>query len=267
MFTDKKDLSNVLDRVELGHMVGFLSRYIKKVRSSDERSLSVFDRWTDRWAEEGRQKDAVRLARQIAQHMLSAEKYKDGWTPDEQGVLEKIGSLKSAELGCSVGTILNFFLTLRNAYGKATGTDFEHDYAQHLRDFLRRFLAATTGAYRIGRIREGNAIDLWRKEAGEQSEAGRLLVEAPLWQDRLILAKEVAAPDSGETVYEARFPIDDLIRDPPCAGFGLGLSQGLAQSHASRRLGGTGQVVSQEGDMVAGREGINVFGSMDKHSS
>jgi hypothetical protein len=214
-FADKKDLRGVLDRVELGYMVGFLSRYIKKVRSSDERSLSVFDRWTDHWAEEGRQKDAIRLARQIAQDMLSAEKYKDGWTPDEQAVLEKIGSLESAEAGCSVGTILHFFLTLRNAYGKATGADFEHDYAQHLRDFLRRFLAATTGAYRIGRIREGKTIDLWRKEAGEQSEAGRMLIEAPPWQGRLILAREVVAPDSGEIAYEARFPIDDLIRIRP----------------------------------------------------
>lgn len=217
MFTDKKYLKGVLDRVELGHMVGFLSRYIKKVRSSDEKGLSVFDRWTDRWAEEGRQKDAVRLARQIAQHMLSAEKYKDGWNPDEQGALEKIGSLESAEaeVRCSVGTVLNFFLILRNAYGKATGTDFERDYAQHLRDFLRRFLAATTGMYRIGRAREGNSIELWRKEGGEQWELGKLLVETPLWRDRLVLAREVAAPDAGETVYDARFPIDDLIRIRP----------------------------------------------------
>jgi hypothetical protein len=218
MFIDKKDLRSVLDRVELGHMVGFLSRYIKKVGTSEEeeRSLSVFVRWTDRWAEK-EHKDAVRLARQIAQHMLSAEKYKDGWHPkEEQPILEKIGSLECAhEARCSVGTILNFFRILRNAYGKATGADFERDYAQHLRDFLRRFLAATTEAYRIGRVREGGVIDLWRKEAGEQAEPGRLLAEAPLWQGRLVLAREVAAPDSGETIYEVRFPIDDLIRLRP----------------------------------------------------
>ncbi len=217
MFTEKKRLRKMLERPELGHMVGFLSSYIKKVQSSDDRTLSVFGRWTERWAEEGCQKDAVRLARQIVQHMLSEEKYKDGWRPEEQKILEEIGSLERAEAEgrCKIDTTLNFLLTLRNAYAKATGADFERAYAQHLRDFLRRFLVATTGAYRIGRIREGGTIDLWRKEAGEQLQPGRLLVDVPLWQDRLVLASEVAASDTEETIYDARFPIDDLIRIRP----------------------------------------------------
>jgi len=208
LYTDQKRMKALVEKVELGHMVGFLCGYIGELQSDARGAQSIFSHWRDQWPNLGGQRDAVRLAGQMADDMLSQKE----WKIHELDLLKTIASAGRGEGECSIGSMLNFFLNLRNGF-KAVPEKLD-DYASSLRDLMRRFVAATTGAFRLGRVTDGKVIDLWRKEAGEQSEPATLAGNADRWTGRLVVARECPPMEGGAT-FEALFPIDDLIRLRP----------------------------------------------------
>lgn len=210
LYADRKRMRDAVEKVQLGNMLGFLCSYIKAVHASDKKGRSVFGRWTDQWPSTGRQSHSVRAVRKLTQDMLEGE----GWKPEERRLLQKIADRGNPEGECSVGDVLNLFLILRNGF-KSVPSKLERDYARNLRDLMRRFVAATTEALRIGRVTGSSSIDLWRKEEGEQSEPATLAGHADIWMGRVVIAREYHPADAQGGAFEALFPIDELIRLRP----------------------------------------------------
>lgn len=215
LFTDKEDMRNVLKKVELGHMVGFLCRYTKKLRASDHISKSLFSRWTNDWTETGGQRDAIRLISQLAGELLNSGNRKNGLSKEERTAIESAAGAVDGEARLGTGAILNLLLQLRNGHKYFPDT-FERDYGPRLRDFMRRFVAATTGEYRLGKVTGEQTIELWRKEPGEQSEPADLMGPAATrWPGHFVVASEALAENNESTAYKVLFPVDDLIRLRP----------------------------------------------------
>jgi hypothetical protein len=141
--------------------------------------------------------------------MLSS--YPEGWAERDQDLLQDIAQLGKPDQGCRVRDILELFRILRNR--------FKHDesaleqYGGKLRDLMRRLVAATTGAYRLGKIAsEGSSIDLWSKERREGVESSPLMGDSSRWEGRLVIASQISVDGGEADAYKAMFPVDDLIR-------------------------------------------------------
>lgn len=217
----RETLKKILnDKVNQGPMVNLLCHYKEWLASSDRAEDSVFYKWKEGWAVVGHQQDAVRLAKQIAEGILES-KYRRSLSNEHRSLVSRIAQLdhSGGESKLGIGTLLNFFLIIRNKFYKNAGGDFEFAYGRHLRDLLRRLVAATTADYRLGKVDEGGtSISLWRKNAFETAEPAKLITASARWPNLWVLAKEVVVPGEEADVYEELFPIHDLIRVHPDKG-------------------------------------------------
>jgi len=203
------------DKVELGSRIGLLEEYTTRLRGSGKAEMSVFHRWSDSWASEGGQRDAIRLIKSIAGLVLG--RFQGGLTQEDRKVLQNLAQIDVGTGSCSVNRLMGFFLIIRNCFYKNDGSEFEELHGASLRDLLRRLVAATTEKYRLGRVSgDSTVIELWCNEPFGATAGLPLTRTEERWKGRLVVAKEIITGE--EESYEALFPIDDLIRIRPERG-------------------------------------------------
>lgn len=212
---ERRVVKNAVENPQLGASVGLLTAYLKKLRAEKKLSESVFKAWNGGWAVNGRQEDAIRLAKELGHRIL--HKYSDGsLTP---GNITNLEVLAKATPGTPVDSYLDALLTYRIVWDKYLDTEFSRDLA----DFLCRLatgtdVAVTKGAdsagkasQRIGLLKDdGRSVHLWHRSSPEvhHLEAPSSLRPVERRQgspfDRVVLLR-------GDPLA-VTFPIDDLIR-------------------------------------------------------
>lgn len=186
----------------LGGFFGGAPGYAGRLEEAGRLGESVFARWTDSWAKDGSQPDAVRVIRRIARALESTVREEDG------GRLAALLDLPDDAGSCPLLDVLDLFRVIRNSKVKPLDYEFWSETGELVWDLLRRFVAATTDP----RVRLG-FVD------GEDRA-----VQA-VWSRRgpVRRREDAARPDgvSGglaavrEPELEVLFPLDNLLRVNP----------------------------------------------------
>ena len=205
-FIKKPQARNVLERFELGNVNALLRGYLGELRTSGRLKESVFSGWDTKWPERGGQRDAARLAADIASSVL--ERYKGGMMESDRSRLQKLQEWKQDN--APPEDLLDVLVYLRNRFDKAAGQGFWQQYQADIWDLLRRFVTATTKPhFRFGVLSDdGRQAQLWARPQPELLDLETITEKAPHGRLCVFL---------GPTPQPV-FPIDEFICIHPAEG-------------------------------------------------
>ena len=222
-FLKTSEARRVLNKPDLGLSSRYLIEYCKELQRDleredeervqcEEEKTSIFARWTTTWAApESKNDEAARILGEISDYIQSKHKHviEKGFYDLLHDISEGIGG----GAGVSIEDMLKFFCLLRNSYGKNAGPSWHglwNEQGNKLLTLMRRFVAATTGDYRIGMYeRNPDRIRIWCRRALRDAPT-RLTGEEPL--GKLFIFGIERDDEDVERSFVPLFPIHDVVR-------------------------------------------------------